>query len=236
MWHFDIYHNIYSEDMHREIRVVETTDSCTNETDHLLSAPRRRRGERHTYILRESWYAPNSKGDTGDFDYYEFHDYQSASFFLAELAIKLNSCSQQVLMRAADVFATRITKEFKDTKKQHEVEAKEKQRPAAKLEQQRDMRHVYVFDMENDTVKIGISNSVGRRRNDISNSSGMDIPRWCYSKALPKNRAFGIEAELHRHFNENRTRGEFFKIPYADACDKLSEYTKVFYDGTSSGD
>ena len=221
MWHFDIYHDIYSADMNRRITICKRD----GDNEHSYRFSRRRKGTR-VYTLYEEWHTPNSQGNTGDFDYYTFMTYQDAAVFIANLAIRLNSLAQNVLMRAAEVFATRITKDYKDDKKQ--LERKQAQTKVAKPVQATKTRHVYIFDMGNGTVKIGISKNVAARRNTMMHNSGLFIGRWCYTNALTDDRAFLIESRCHVFFKEHRTLGEFFRIPFADARAKLSEYECVF--------
>lgn len=213
MWHFDINHSIYSIDMNRRISIVAHEESVP------LS---RRIVKRKYYTLFEEWYTANSRGDTGDFDHYTFITYQDAEMFIAKLAVSLNSFDQQILMRAAEVFATRITKEYKDTKRQIENNAKQKEK-AAKLA---NARHVYIFDMENNTVKIGIAKNVEERRRQKISDSGMDILRWCYTIPFDVNRAREIERDCHIHFSKVRTHGEFFAVTFDEACTYLQSHTK----------
>ena len=224
MWHFDIKGDIYSHDMRRRI-FIERHDNHNG--THRFG---KRKRDTTYYIVVEEWHTDEGHEDTGDFDYYTFMTFQDASVFIAGLAVKFNSPAQRVLMRAAENLATKLTKICKGGKyrsssaeKQKPIQ-KEPPPPATKVP----MYHVYVFDMENDTVKIGVSNAVGRRRNDIMNSSGMYISRWLYTKELSKERAFALEAECHRFFGKYRTRGEFFRISFEDAKQRLESYETVF--------
>ena len=189
---------------------------------------KRRRYDKAIYIVVEEWHTPESQGDTGDWDFYTFMTYQDAAIFIAELCMKFNSPMQRRLMEAAEHLVTDITKEHKKAVKQMEVEQRQKQIEEQRRFEQLHSKHVYAFDLSNGTVKIGVSNDVGRRRVDISNSSGLEIPRWCYTEALKDKRAYEIESACHKFFAPRRTRGEFFKIPYEEARDKLQTYGKIF--------
>lgn len=95
-------------------------------------------------------------------------------------------------------------------------------------------KHVYIFSLENDTVKIGVSNDVNRRRRKVMNSSGLEIGLWCYTEAFPEEKAFWIESALHRIFTAYRTKGEFFKIPYSTVRNELETYAEVHEERANS--
>lgn len=130
--------------------------------------------------------------------------------------------------------AAQRQKEIEERKQKRIEEQKQQQiEKQRKIEEQRRFerahnKHVYAFDMGNGTVKIGISTDVGKRRAAVSSSSGLEISRWCYTDTFPDYRAYGIESECHKFFAPRRTRGEFFKIPYEEARDKLQTYGKIF--------
>lgn len=244
MWLFDIYYDIYSREMNRSIFVVEwEKGKCDSNPNPRF---KRRRYDKPIYIVVEEWHTPESQGDTGDWDFYTFMTYQDAAIFIAELCMKFNSPAQQRLMEAAEQLVTDITKENKKAFKKMEADQRQKQieeqrklKEQKKIEEQRKIeeqkrieqahnKHVYAFDMNNGTVKIGVSNNVSKRRAAVSSSSGLEIPRWCYTETFRDYRAYGIESECHKFFAPRRTKGEFFKISYEEARDKLQTYGKIF--------
>lgn len=216
MWLFDISRNIYNRDLGRRISIVSR--------DIVLAGYKTTR----LYTVAEEWHTPESEGDTGDWDYYTFLNYQDAAVFIAQLALKFNSPMQRRLMQMAERFVTKITAEHKNAITENQADQREREAKEKEFNRVKNLRHVYVFEMENNTVKIGVSNSVGRRRNDIIHSSGLEIPRWCYTKPFPREKAFEIEADCHRFFKEYQTKGEFFRITYATALAKLQTYGEVF--------
>lgn len=232
MWLFDIYHDVYSHDMGRRFYIAERSGDdnlCYSGPIPVeFSKPRfsRRRSNTSIYTVVEEWETPNSKGDTGEFDYYTFMTYQDAAVFIAELCMKLNSPMQRKLLRAADDLASDICREHE--KATTEIEAGGLKLMASKQVVRAPLqKKVYIFGMCNDTVKIGVSNQIGQRKKVIQNSSGMDIVRCCYSRDFPAQKAFNIECALHRHFATYRTKGEFFKISFEQARDELQHYSKI---------
>lgn len=128
MWLFDICHDVYSRDMGRRFYVFKREGDnnmaySTHSPCFEFNPPRfpkRRRSDTYLYTIVEEWQTPNSKGDTGEFDYYTFMTYQDAAVFIAELCMKLNSPMQRNLLRAADTIASEICQEHKKAIKQLE--------------------------------------------------------------------------------------------------------------------
>ena len=77
---------------------------------------------------------------------------------------------------------------------------------------------VYIFQLGNETVKIGITNNLQRRIRAVSGHSGLDILRWAYTDILSSTDARQIESDCHKHFSSRRTRYEFFNITFDEAC------------------
>lgn len=75
--------------------------------------------------------------------------------------------------------------------------------------------HLYIIQSEEGPVKIGISIDPKQRIIAISNTSGRQIVRQFISPPIP---AYGtLEDELHRHFKDRRTVGEWFNITFDEA-------------------
>lgn len=84
-------------------------------------------------------------------------------------------------------------------------------------------QQVYVFKNElSGFVKIGISNNPTRRKTEIENASGCDLAA-VYVSPVCKN-ALEIEQAAHKHFSENRGRGEWFDIDTETVIDFISSY------------
>lgn len=224
MWHIDICGEGYNPDLKRRLRVREGY------------YPLMKGKSLEIYTVVEEWFTPASIGNTSDFYYFTFSTKLEACTFIGELVMKFNSPWQQVLFRAAEkLFAVSLNAACDEIDKDRRERGKKQQRgivgkltPTKTVPSSPSAKHVYAFDMGNGTVKIGVSIDVGRRRQDISNSSGMEIARWCYTEAVRDFIAYKNESECHAFFAPYRTRGEFFRIPFAEAHAKLQTYGKVF--------
>lgn len=122
--------------------------------------------------------------------------------------------------RAAKLEAERIQQEIERAKKEllrKEAQAKKEKR-ARLREQLRGGVHVYVFQLSNDTVKIGITNNIPQRIRTIQGHSGLVVAPWASTDGLSEADARQIERRCHEHFKEFRTHGEFFTISFDEAC------------------
>lgn len=81
--------------------------------------------------------------------------------------------------------------------------------------------HVYILALDNDTVKIGVSVKPLSRARLVKGLSGHNIIDWCYTQGLSHDDGYALEATMHTFFADRRTCGEFFKVPYEEARDKL---------------
>lgn len=73
------------------------------------------------------------------------------------------------------------------------------------------MEYVYVADF-GDSVKIGYSTNVANRMKQLESIRGRRVKSLYYEKAERPT-----ERQLHHHFRERRTEGEYFAIPFEDA-------------------
>lgn len=73
------------------------------------------------------------------------------------------------------------------------------------------MEYVYVADF-GDSVKIGYSTNVANRMKQLESIRGRRVKSLYYEKAERLT-----ERQLHYHFRERRTEGEYFAIPFEDA-------------------
>ena len=87
-------------------------------------------------------------------------------------------------------------------------------------------KRVYVFQLDNETVKIGISNNIQRRIRAVCGHSGLIILFWACTEKLSAKGARQIESDCHKHFANRRTRGEFFNITFDEACVYLQSNLK----------
>ena len=82
-------------------------------------------------------------------------------------------------------------------------------------------KKVYVFLMENMTVKIGIATDIERRIKQVQSSSGMKVKKHFNTKILEN--ALNIEWDVHNYFKNQRLLGEFFNVDFEEAVKKIEE-------------
>lgn len=82
---------------------------------------------------------------------------------------------------------------------------------------------VYVLGMNNETVKIGVTQDFQQRVRTIISGSGLEVLKSHHSHYMPSSAAFKIESKLHTKFKDHRVKGEFFRISFPEACDELQK-------------
>lgn len=87
-----------------------------------------------------------------------------------------------------------------------------------------DSKCVYAFEMENSTVKIGYTGNIRQRMQTISSSSGLEIINGYATEFVDSEIAYSIEQACHETFDAYRTKGEFFRISFDEACCELEKY------------
>ena len=87
------------------------------------------------------------------------------------------------------------------------------------------LKCVYAFEMENSTVKIGYTGNIRQRMRTISSSSGLEIINGYATEFVDSEIAYSIEQACHETFDAYRTKGEFFRISFDEACCELEKYT-----------
>ena len=87
-----------------------------------------------------------------------------------------------------------------------------------------DKKCAYVMEMENGTVKIGVTQDFDRRINEVINNSGMEVVRHFHTEKLDKAEAFRAEHACHKTFAKTRKRGEFFDVNFDNACVELQSH------------
>ena len=81
---------------------------------------------------------------------------------------------------------------------------------------------VYAFAMEDNTVKIGMSNNVPDRAKTIEYETHLKITNVFYRTVENRKKALEIEKALHKHFAEQCKQGEFFTVDFSEVCKKIS--------------
>ena len=92
---------------------------------------------------------------------------------------------------------------------------------------------VYILEMSNHSVKIGVATDFEKRHNTIMRSSGMEIVNWGRTDYISAEAAYKIESTCHKYFKDKRLKGEFFNITFAEACQELKKHQEIIdtYDG-----
>lgn len=76
-------------------------------------------------------------------------------------------------------------------------------------------------------MKIGVTADIGRRMSVIEHSSGAEVLKYCNTALMDAKNAFKIENACHKHFKDNRLKGEFFKITFDEACAELQKHAEI---------
>lgn len=105
--------------------------------------------------------------------------------------------------------------------------------PNHKSHKYTDDKCVYILQMNNGTIKIGITTDFEKRLNTIKHNSGLEVIKSCRTDYLAD--AHKIESACHKHFRAYRLKGEFFKIEYAEACAELEKYAPIVHDAVVRG-
>lgn len=87
-------------------------------------------------------------------------------------------------------------------------------------------QYVYIFEMNNRTIKIGISKDCKQRAKNVSTGSGLKILRICHTSEKLINARF-LEEKMHKIFEDERTIGEFFYTKFEIAREALQKETPV---------
>ena len=87
-------------------------------------------------------------------------------------------------------------------------------------------KRLYIMELDNKTIKIGVSNDVKVRISQIKHSSGATVLRCIFSE-YDSQKAYKAEATLHRYFAKNRLNGEFFNVSFDEAVDVLERLALV---------
>ena len=86
---------------------------------------------------------------------------------------------------------------------------------------------VYAHLMSNGTVKIGKATNFEERAKVISYGSGLEILDSYHTEYVIASVAAEIETACHKTFATYRTKGEYFKISFEEACAEVSERART---------
>lgn len=80
---------------------------------------------------------------------------------------------------------------------------------------------VYVLGMSSALTKIGMTGDILERARIIERQSGAQVERIYNSVLINREAAAALEKFLHDKFADKRREGEFFDVPFEDACRAL---------------
>ena len=157
-----------------------------------------------------------------DFGYNSFSQLVGKDDFIPEnifylLAMKANNA-------AAKAFQLKIANEILPSLRKYGYYsvAEPPQENSRAVAQQKDA-HAYVFDMSDDTVKIGITSDVEDRKKRMKRERGLEVRQEHHSPKMPRPTAQRVEKTLHRKFAHAKIDGEFFKADYPEVCTALDK-------------
>jgi hypothetical protein len=84
---------------------------------------------------------------------------------------------------------------------------------------QNETKYVYFMFAESGHAKIGVSRDpFFRLKNEIQSHNPFEIKVGAWIPCETKQRAFHLESVIHRHFDDERVRGEWFDLREDDEC------------------
>lgn len=86
---------------------------------------------------------------------------------------------------------------------------------------------VYLLQMDNGTVKIGITDSIKKRIPAIEHASGNFVLEGYHTKKFYNSVAREIESLMHERFEQYRKVGEYFYITLDAAREKLQNHSQL---------
>ena len=87
---------------------------------------------------------------------------------------------------------------------------------------------VYAFEMSDNTVKIGATSKSEKRIHEVEQKVYLKVLRWHFTDFAPYEFITKTELHCHSKFDARRVRGEFFDIPFEEACAELDRYNETF--------
>ena len=151
-------------------------------------------------FLRKYWYSPNSDCNADGEGFLPFQSFSALGSDVGEKAEE-KECAKMDVTNVTIIPTHRLLMDY---------EPRDFRPPKKDT-------FVYVFLLENGTIKIGKSIDVKRRKSNIECSSGMNIVRYWKSEGHTSRGASDLERVAHEHFSKSRLIGEFFNVPYKKA-------------------
>ena len=90
----------------------------------------------------------------------------------------------------------------------------------------RNRQYIYILKNPlNETIKIGVAQDVEKRIQQLQTGAGVELE--LVYKSLVCSNAFSVERDVHAHFDNKRTFGEWFKVSVNEAVEFLEKQTFV---------
>ncbi|MBR7025558.1 MAG: GIY-YIG nuclease family protein [Selenomonadaceae bacterium] len=86
---------------------------------------------------------------------------------------------------------------------------------------------VYALEMNNVTVKIGITSNFFKRKRNIETGSGLTVVRYFNTHYLNEKYACLIESLCHGIFSPYKLEGEFFSVKFEEVCAAIDSFVKM---------
>ena len=86
---------------------------------------------------------------------------------------------------------------------------------------------VYVLEMNNVNVKIGITSNFFKRKRSIETGSGLKVIRYFNTHYINEKYARLIESLCHEIFSSSKLNGEFFSVEFDEACKVVEYFAKL---------
>lgn len=122
----------------------------------------------------------------------------------------------------ADVFKIQYINAF--AKMEEKIAEMYKARVLESVLPQNNSNRQFVYIIKNplnDTVKIGVAQDVQKRLQQLQTGAGVEL-ELLYQSVVCSN-AYSIESDVHSHFADYRTFGEWYKVPVDEAIDYLEQ-------------
>ena len=87
---------------------------------------------------------------------------------------------------------------------------------------------VYVLEMSNGWIKIGMTQDFRRRARQIALETGLSVKNWCHTNYLPPEIARDIESACHANFESCRIDGEFYTTSFDSATAEVEKHEEIF--------
>lgn len=80
------------------------------------------------------------------------------------------------------------------------------------------MKCVYVFELSDGTVKVGITRDVQQRAQQVATTRKVDVLNVYNTEFFERRVAYVIEQNCHNALRDKVTHGEFFSVTFNEAC------------------